>query len=912
MAFNIISALTALVAKPSAFLAAGFFDYIGRWVMSIWSSLIEIFYFAIKWMMYFTDLIFIYVQQLAGLNSDMSSMGSMFSQDADMVFNMLISNSELVTMIIRNMIGLALIILIIFSIIAIIKSQFASLNSDEPAKVGTIMKGMLKSILLMFLTPIIGIVGIGATNVLLKSLYAATNPSNSTGISNRIFATSAAQANIYRVYASEGNRIPITYDFTTDEEIIDIYLSGEKELDANYDKYVESSVIYNEYVDVQDGDYDSFYDLRVENQTELETYHSVCDRKIGVTAADPLAKYKRIRTYVEEYFVMADVIQYAIETSNALYMKTIEQVLESYVELPDGYGESLFNDLVGLYGIEFYRSNNLTSALIPDPDETMFDLFKSKNYQVVRFTSRYNKVLQDGSFAGEQQIQYNHLKNTYDEIDGAVFLMSGERTIEVDGVNYTYLVPLSIGYDANHSGSFKSDYIRRNQMVVAKGIFDLSMAQPYPTAIRLSADRTELQFYRDTIEIGYIGEEGNLLKFDMAEEKQESGFVKFIKALFNPLSLLPRLLVNNDSIDAYYLKVTKQVNRLNNAKLHIGYLYTDGITSALSGNLYGLNLSNLFIPSKINIFILLFAAATLLKCCFVSVFALIRRSYELFLLMLTFPIGCATMPLDDGQRYSKWMEKYMDKVFLTYGLILGINFVILLFPVIETIQFISPENIVQNVAASRVAMIVGGNLISVDTKARLFNTLLALVAEIILFSLLVGPDSSKDKSKDEKGFITMIQKIANPKGTSTIYDENAGAEMIKVTKQMALLSGKAIVTAVTKVPNEVINFVAPSKDEVTAPGDGLKVRARQKAQMKDAKGKQNAALGNLKDLLSKGADAAQIAQAMGGVNKAQDGVAAAAGYGTKEFLKEKAEEKEAKKAEKKAAKAEKKSGGKED
>ncbi len=905
MAFNIISALTALVAKPSAFLAAGFFDYIGRWVLSLWSALMEIFYFAIKWMMYFTDLIFIYVQQLAGLNSDTTSLGAMFSEDADMVFNMLISNSELVTTIIRNLIGIAIIILIIFSIIAIIKSQFASLNSDEPAKVGEIMKGFLKSILLLFLTPIIGIIGIGATNVLLKSLYAATNPSNSSSIGTRIFATSAAQANIYRVYASNGKRIPITYDFTTDEEIFDLYLSGEKKMDESYDRYVENSVIYKEYTDIQDQEFDKFYDLRVEDENELETYHSVCDSKIGVAASDPLAKYKRIRTYIEEYYVMADVIQYAIENSSMLYMKTLEQVLESYTQLPSGYGESLFNDLVGLYGIEFYRSNNLTSPIIPDTDETMFDVFKSKNYQVVRFTSRYNKVLEDGSFAGEQQIQYNHVKNTYDEIDGAVFLMSGERTIDIGGMNYTYLVPFTIGYAANHSGSFKSDYIRRNQMVVAKGIFDDVMSVQYPTAIRLSKDKTEVQFYRDTLEINYVGEDGKVAKFDMAQDSSDGGFMKFIKALFNPLSLLPRLTVNQDAVDILYVKVTKQVNRLNNAKLHIGYLYTDAITSALSGNMYGLNLSNLFIPGKINLFILLFAAATLLKCCIVSVFALIRRSYELFLLLLTYPVGCATMPLDNGERYSRWMEKYIDKVFLTYGLILGINFVILLFPVIESIQFIRPENIVQNVAASRVAMIVGGNLISVDTKARLFNTLLALVAEIVLFSLLTGPDDNKGKKSQDDSIISTIQKIVNPKMTGTIYDSNAGAEMIKVTKQMALLSGKAIVTAVTKVPKEVMDFVTPTKDEVTGPGEGLQMRARQKAKMQEAKGKQGEAMGNLKDLLAKGADAAQIAQAMGGVTKAQDGVASAAGYGAKQFLDEKKAEKKAEKEEKKAKKEEK-------
>ena len=99
MAFNLISTISEMVTRPSAFLAAGFnfFNWIGEVLMAVFTICMEIVYFVVKWMMYFTDIIFIYVQQLAGLNTDTTSLGAMFSKDSDMVFNMILSNSESVT-----------------------------------------------------------------------------------------------------------------------------------------------------------------------------------------------------------------------------------------------------------------------------------------------------------------------------------------------------------------------------------------------------------------------------------------------------------------------------------------------------------------------------------------------------------------------------------------------------------------------------------------------------------------------------------------------------------------------------------------------------------------------------------------------------------------------------------------------
>ena len=860
MAFNLISTISEMVTRPSAFLAAGFnfFNWIGEVLMAVFTICMEIVYFVVKWMMYFTDIIFIYVQQLAGLNTDTTSLGAMFSKDSDMVFNMILSNSESVTKILRNLFVIVIVLLVVFSIVSIVKSQWGSLKNG-PASVVPVMKNMVKTILLLFLTPIIALMGIAATNIILKSLYNATNPTNSATISTRIFSAASGQANAYRIYAVNGQRIPITFDFSKEEEIIEAYVKGQKEVDQAFANYVTSSenAIYSTFMMFREDTFDEFADLRVEDTTELSKYHTVFDKQIS-EYEDSLSEYRRILAYLEEYYVMADVVDYAINSSNPLYMKTIEQVLQSLINLPNQAGKPIFNELVSIYGIQMFNDEMVQ---VGNNTTTGFNTFADRDWRVIRFISEYSQVAADGTFEGRQQIQYNHIGGTTDEVDGAVFVMAGQKTMIIDGVEHKYYYPLSNGYVANGRAPFESEYIRRNDIVVAKGIFENST---YPTAIRLSADGSEIQFYRDTVEISAIGEDDKFLNLDHVEDGSDGNIFtaigNFFKKLFNPLSMVPELFLKEDSINQYYVKVSKEVNTLDNAKLHIGYLFSDTLTSQVSGNMYGLDLSNLFRPTKLNILVLIVATVCLMRVCFIGMFGLMRRSYDLFLMILIYPTALATTPLDDGSRYQKWTKKFIDKLFLTYGLILGINFVILLFPVIESITFISAENLVSNVAASRVASILGSLNVSIDVQARLLNFTIAIMAELILFSMIEA-----DKQGAES-IISMVQRIANPNTSESIYSSNAGDQMLDTAKKMAIFSGKVAATVIFKVPAQVVDMLTP--EPKPSPGQAFKQEQQNKAAMNQAQGEKNAQMGNLKQALANG-DADAIKKGMEGVTKAQ-------------------------------------------
>ena len=103
--------------------ANGFISFIG-----------EVLYSITKWVLYFVDILFFYIQQLAGLNMDTTSLSKMISKDSDMVFNFLLSNSDMIVTIVKNLIVFSIILLLILTIFSIIKNQFDTLKTEKSKK----------------------------------------------------------------------------------------------------------------------------------------------------------------------------------------------------------------------------------------------------------------------------------------------------------------------------------------------------------------------------------------------------------------------------------------------------------------------------------------------------------------------------------------------------------------------------------------------------------------------------------------------------------------------------------------------------------------------------------------------------------------------------------------------------------
>ena len=286
-------------------------ENLGNTILNFLFSLI---YTVCKWVLYFLDIVFFYIKQLSGLDVDTSSLSSLSSSDSDMVFKMLASNDNMITQIIRQLITVALVVIIVLTIIALIKTQFDALKTNSPGDNGKIIKNTLKSLVWLLITPMIFLGGIMMSNILLKSLYNAINVTGSSSIGSSVFSLASTSGNVYRIYAQNGNRIPIYFEFSENEKILD-QLDNQETLTQKGIEYLtsEDNPTYQAHLMFEEGTYYKFDEI--DNNATETTPEGAYFEYYDKPANQYYAQYERIRAYREEYFVMADFVDYAVKRS---------------------------------------------------------------------------------------------------------------------------------------------------------------------------------------------------------------------------------------------------------------------------------------------------------------------------------------------------------------------------------------------------------------------------------------------------------------------------------------------------------------------------------------------------------------------------------------------------------------------
>ena len=839
----------------------GLADILGSIINWLLSTLGNLIYFVVKWMLLIVDVLFSYVQELCGLNMDLSSLETAISKESDFVFNLLLSSQEVTVQIVRSLIGIAIALIIIFSIAAVIRTQYKSTKENKVPNITGVLKNSFKAIILLIVTPLISIVGIIASDVVLQSLYNASNVGASTSLSSTIFGVSSSSANSYRIYAQNGLRIPITCDFTREEEFLEYYQN--RPVTDKFSEYMQSydSAIFTTLVAFNTNDfisYDSINNILYNGSdtvTELyDNYYTIYDINNEDYVSSRINQYKKIESYAEEYYVMADVVDYFVQTSTPYYYKTIQDVLDSIYNLPntvtDDYKKRLMNNLVDLYHIEFLDSTLTPISYSYDEILAMYGAEESwtkDNHvrQVIRYTSNYYSTSDSGEPDIPMQIQYNHLINESDEFEGAKYIIAVEEEFTLDGITYTYFTPLVNGYSVNNINEFRSEHIANGQLISAKGIFNNSM---YPTAIKKNEDGSQVQFYRDNIENIAVGEASNIFSVSMQQpDGFLSGVLVFIQALFDPESLIPDIKFNPEAIEAMAQKETVIINVAEAGKIRIGYMMDNGggllssINQFLTGSVYGLNISNLFYPEKLNFLILVLATTILLKVCFSAIFALISRGYELMLIIIIYPTACATIPLSDTG-YSTWMKTYISRLLSTYGIILGINFVFILFPVIQNIEFFTQDDVGASLIVRRVGALFF-SAFSVSEVTKMMNMVVVILFELVAFTLI----------QTIPGFITEI--TASPDGSRSEVLQNIGTTIKKIGKVMALpITGP---TKVLKVAGGAIKAAthpaetAKNIGKKIVPGSKMIEEAQNKFYLMKKKKAQSDAYKDLKNTLKR-------------------------------------------------------------
>lgn len=713
-------------------------------ITKILAYIVEFSYAIIKWIMYAVDVIFFYVKQLCGLEMDLTSASTALSKDSDMVFNFILSNTGNIFNIIRGLIGIAIIMIIVFSIIAIIKNSLNSIKTDKPLALGEIGRTAMKSIVMLVVVPIFSVMAIVACNVILKALYNATNVFNSNSLSSSLFSAASTPANKYREYALNNQRIPVYMNFEKQMEIIEKY-QDEKEYEKLW-TYVNSdkNIMDETHEKLTNSGFMTFDDLY--NETNLASYYQIYDH-------DPSQKNNvNFTAYRPEYFVMADVIDYAVSSNQTLYIKTIEDVLKN----AQNAGVTVLSDMKNTYGIDV---------------ETSY----------ITFNSNYFDANEDGEPNIKKQFSYKHIKGSTDELSGAVFIVTVEKTSS-DG--RIYYAPLTNNFVGRNDTEFTSDYIMKGQIIVAKGLFDNS---GYPTAIRKSQNGKNIIFYRDNMELVTLGKVDTAYTQDPVEMDENGGIknvfskiVKWIKDRLNPLNVALFMQFNPKTNITSYVKTTEEINDLSDGgELHLSYMFSDWLTGKLMKDNVGLELRNLYNPASINFLILGFGSVLLLKTMCTAVFALIKRMYELVVLIICYPMVCGMIPIDDGTAVGEWISNYKRRLFMTYGLILGLNFVLMLFPVIESIEFFTLAEVSTTKHIRRIGKLFFG-LFSLSTITKMLNLVTAILCELVAISMI-----SKDASMK-------IGAIVSPGTDMDMAKDNPWGSIMKVAATITDVIGKAV------------------------------------------------------------------------------------------------------------------------
>lgn len=906
------------------------FTRIFRWIL-------QLFYFATKWMMYMIDVMYFYLLQLVGITTDTTVFDS---PRTDPTFKLLIDNKEEVTRIIKNFLAIAIIIIIVTAIIALIRQQAQAFKNSKSKKNPTVdvMKSMLKSVLLLILTPILAILGIMASTVMLQGLYRATNLSDAKSLGGRIFNASATAANKYKAYADNGVRIPIKYHFSDEETKSDaIYYAaamlGDKKfpnigyfnVNEKHSGAFVDPVLGGEEIETMTG-----YGNPVETWVN-ETYYKYFDRSADYTADYESAdKYKIMVTHRNEYYAMSDVIGYALDTMHPLYFVTIQELLETVANSGNVANENM-KSLADSYKVRLL--NESLSVISSGNYAGMVQAVKDGGYSYIQYTSKY----EDGEHT------YIHVKDAVDEMEGAKFIIAykveREETTYTDSIYGDYIVesgvpktaekfyyrassnaryqkvdlyyeynehnekfekaktysstgtyyyrlgedyilitnenkgkfyykledgsfraltglgmmfknankteyymPLSSGIAVDNNTKFSSSYIEPSNIITARGIFDTSS---YPTAIK-RLNNGNIMFYRDDLEAvadGSVSDVGSMEDIEAEQESEDSKgsgvfgkigaafksfgatIKKFVSSIFNPLKMVPDLSIDESKMASTYTNKTKSVAEMDDGKLHISYFFSDSLTSSLNMNQFTMDLNSLFEPLHINYVVLVVGAGVLFRIMLNGIFGVINKSISLFILFLIYPVACSTIPLDETNgtaktgSYAKWSDRFIKLIFSTFGLILSINFVFIIIPVVDEINFFTPENLQSNRALARIATaitmpanilreITGGAKVvpNYSLICELVNKILRIVFQIAAFSLIVGGDGKKVNGKDN--FYSVIQNIVKPGGEGVLEGSPVG-EVKKTLKSLSNVASMMLNPVKT-----VKNFAGKAADTV--------------------------------------------------------------------------------------------------
>ncbi|MBQ8425373.1 MAG: hypothetical protein IJX17_05075 [Clostridia bacterium] len=270
-------------------------------------------YSVAKFLMALMDFLQYFIQKLIGLdywlNADYYSIEG--ALDADLLFSFIFD--ETVQKTFKALVGLFVVLLIVFTIFAIIRSEWQYITGGKGGQFGdgsnsktSIIRSALKAIMLVMVFPLIMIIGIMSSNAILASLVKALNINTGSTFGAAMFNVASQSANKYKNYATS-SRVPVVDEVT-------FYI-------GNMATEGVMSETNGKYIYLSTADVNNTYSRGVKNYETYLALTSVASKHTVYTMFEPVNCMKE--EYFEGYCARLDIEDvsywYFVKTNSATY-----------------------------------------------------------------------------------------------------------------------------------------------------------------------------------------------------------------------------------------------------------------------------------------------------------------------------------------------------------------------------------------------------------------------------------------------------------------------------------------------------------------------------------------------------------------------------------------------------------------
>lgn len=276
----------------------------------------------------FVDFCQILVEKLSGISAGNKNYDINADFEGNPIFRFLLNDTVLKVFV--SMLGLGILLVIVFAIIAIIKGEYDSYSNDADNSKGPVIRRACKSLFLFLAMPIFLFIFIIGSNAVLNSANNAFRvDTNATSLGGQVFVSSTYEANRYRNYANRGTRAPMLFDFEDPAETGFASIMTAEQIANAYAGW-NGKEVFNSFAT---GKFDSWKDTLVYKNNKI--YNS-----------NKWNGYENVVSTAEEYYVMADFVDWAVTQSLQYYIKTVDDPGIDWEAVKDKIGMNMYYSIV--------------------------------------------------------------------------------------------------------------------------------------------------------------------------------------------------------------------------------------------------------------------------------------------------------------------------------------------------------------------------------------------------------------------------------------------------------------------------------------------------------------------------------------------------------------------------------------